>query len=87
MSAIAERDLDTDAAHVLIVLDTTGDTKVEWDNEKAPEIENARRTFNELRGKGYAAYRMKKDGSKGEVVREFDTHAERLILAPPMVGG
>lgn len=87
MSGLLALEHDVYAEHTLIVLDRTGDTKVEWDNEKAPEVENARRTFNELRGKGYAAYRMKKDGSKGEVIRDFDTHAERLILAPPMVGG
>lgn len=75
------------AAHELVVLDATGDTKIIWDPDRADEVAVARRTFEDLKKKGYAAYAVKRDGSKGEVVRAFDADAEKLILAPATVGG
>lgn len=71
----------------LVVLDKTGDTKIIWDPTKPAEVDHARATFNELRKKGYAAYSVNRKGDKGEVLREFDPEAEKMILAPPMVGG
>jgi hypothetical protein len=71
----------------LAIMNATGDTKIIWDSENEDEVAVARRTFTELRGKGYAAYAVKKNGDKGEVIREFDPEAERIILAPAMVGG
>jgi hypothetical protein len=69
------------------VIDSTGDTKIIWDATKEAEVENARRTFNDLRKKKYNAYAVKKDGEKGSVVTEFDPDAEKIIMAPPMAGG
>ena len=71
----------------LSVLDQTGDTKVAWDSENDDEIAAARRTFNDLRGKGYLAFRVNKQGDKGQEMREFDPEAEKIILAPQMRGG
>lgn len=69
------------------VIDQTGDTKIMWDSSKEPEVESARRTFNDLRKKKYTAYAVKKNGDKGEVITEFDPDAEKIIMAPPMAGG
>lgn len=74
-------------ARELLVLDVSGDTKIIWDPDKPEEVENARETFNRLRKKGYAAYSVNRKGDKGEVIREFDPEAEKLILAPATVGG
>lgn len=71
----------------LCVMDRTGDTKIIWDSGNDDEVENARRTFKDLKKKGYLAYKVKKGGDKGEVVSEFDSEAERLIMAPPLAGG
>lgn len=71
----------------LRVMDRTGDTKTIWDKDNATEVEVARETFAKLKKKGYLAYRVKKDGEKGEVIKEFDPDAEKIILAPPMAGG
>jgi hypothetical protein len=76
-----------DQARELVILDHTGDTKIVWDSSKADEVDSARQTFDRLRKKGYAAYSVKRNGDKGEVIREFDPQAEKIILAPPMVGG
>ena len=81
MEAVAER------KHELAILDHTGDTKLIWDPDKADEVETARDTFNKLKKKGYVAYSVNRKGDKGEVLREFDPTAEKMILAPQMVGG
>ena len=59
------------------ILDRTGDTKIIWDSEKKEEVKNAKRTFDDLRKKGYIAYSVKKKGGKGKVLTEFDPEAER----------
>ena len=65
-----------------------GDYKLLWDRTKPAEVEEARRTFDSLRKKGYTAFHVKgKDGSQGEVMREFDPDAERLIMTLPIAGG
>lgn len=73
---------------MLRCIDETGDTKIIWDRSSPDEVAAARATFNSLKAKGYLAYDVKgKDGTKGLVVSEFDPNAERLIMAPRMVGG
>lgn len=71
------------------VLDpVAGDVKIIWDRTKKPEVEEAERTFKNLKKKGYLAYKVEgKDGEKGEVLHDFDPNAERIILSPAMQGG
>lgn len=71
----------------LCVMDHTGDTKLMWDRTRPDEVEAAKDTFTKLRKKGYVAYSVRGDGSTGSVITEFDATAEKIILAPPVVGG
>lgn len=71
----------------LSVLDRTGDTKIMWDSAQDAEVDAARATFDDLKKKGYLAYSVNKKGDKGEVMKKFDPDAERIIMAPAMVGG
>lgn len=71
----------------LAIMNTTGDTKVYWSPTNPDEVENARRTFRDLRTKGHLAYKLLGDGSKGEQLLEFDPTAAQIILAPAMKGG
>lgn len=71
----------------LAIMNTTGDTKVYWSATNPDEVESARKTFRDLRGKGHLAYRLLGDGSKGEQLLEFDPNAAQIILAPAMKGG
>jgi hypothetical protein len=71
----------------LIVLDASGDTKLVWDPSKAPEVAAARQMFTDMKKKGYLAYKVDRKGDKGEVLREFDEDAEKMIMAPQTVGG
>lgn len=73
---------------IIHTLDKTGDTRLIWDRNNEDEVDAARRLFNDLRSKHYTAYRAEgKEGSKGEVIRSFDPEAERIIMAPRLVGG
>jgi hypothetical protein len=73
--------------HVMVKLDETGDTRIIWDPENEVETASAERTFDELKKKGYQAFSVKRNGDKDKVIRTFDPEAEKLILAPALVGG
>lgn len=64
-----------------------GDLKVIWDSDKPEEVAHARKTFTEFKSKGYLAYQVSKGGDKGEVMKDFNAEAEKVILAPRMMGG
>lgn len=71
----------------LVELGRQGDTRIIWDSEKEDEVATARRAFDDLRAKGYLAFKVNKEGNKGEQITRFDPDAEKLILAPQMKGG
>lgn len=71
----------------LVIIDRSGDTKIIWDSNNTDEVEAARKTFTDLRAKGYLAYKTDKKGEKAEQIHTFDPKAERIILSPAMQGG
>ena len=90
--AISEYEAEIRAAigsgkHVIHTLDKTGDTKVIWDPDNEDEVANARRTFDDLKKKGYAAFSANKQGEKGEQIRKFDPEAGRIIMVKALRGG
>lgn len=70
-----------------VMTPTDGDLKIVWDSEKRAETEHARKAFDDFKAKGYLAYKVNQSGDKGEVMKSFEPDAERIILAPRMVGG
>jgi len=72
---------------VLIEMSIEGDVKKLWDKNNQDEVDDAERSFDELKAKGYIAYKVKKSGKKGSIIRDFDPDAEKIILSPPMAGG
>lgn len=71
----------------ILVLDHTGHSQNIWDPNQAAEVETARELWNSLKKKGYVGYRVNADGSKGVVMPEFDPHAGKVIMSPPLAGG
>lgn len=71
----------------LHVLDATGDTRVEWNPNNPDEVALARKAFQNAKDKRYLIYRVEPGGTRGELLREFDPSAERIICAPQTVGG
>lgn len=71
----------------MFVMDTTGDTRIQWDSKNTMETFKARDKFKELKDKGYMAYTVNEKGDQGKVITDFDPEEERIIMVPPMVGG
>lgn len=71
----------------LRVMGGRGDTRLMWDPTRPDEVAAAKKTFDELTKKKYLAYKVKKKGEPGEMIRAFDPEAGKIILAPPMQGG
>lgn len=77
-----------DGKHWMAITDETGDTKVMWSRDNEDEVENARRTFKDMKKKGYTAFRVEgKKGEAGAQMDEFDPDAERIIFTKPQAGG
>ena len=72
----------------MAVMGREGDTKTMWDPNNADEVDIARRTFEDFRKKGYAAFYAKGEkGDKAEQMHDFDPKAARIIFVPAMRGG
>ena len=65
----------------------SGDTKHTWDPKKSGEVEAAKALFETLQSKGQRIFRLSRFGGKGELMREFDPSAGRLLAVPPLSGG
>jgi hypothetical protein len=65
-----------------------GDIRAMWKHDDPDDVAEARAQFDRLRKQGYLAYRAEgKHGDRGEVIREFDPKAERIIFVKRSVGG
>jgi len=85
MTVTTEERTHTGTLHAM---DSSGDTRIMWDKGNRDEVEAARKTFDELKAKGYAAFRAEgKDGHQGSQLRKFDADAERIIMVKQLVGG
>lgn len=71
----------------MAIMGRQGDTKMTWTPDNKPEVDAARKTFDDLRGKGYLAFSVEADGGKGKQIFSFEPHAAKIILSPPMRGG
>jgi hypothetical protein len=77
-----------DGQHWMAVMNETGDTKIMWSKDNQEEVDNARRNFDDMKRKGYTAFRVTgKNGDPGEQMRDFDPNAERIIFTKPQAGG
>ena len=79
----------TDHAGVFIIPDPNlGHAEVHWKKSDKKDTDIARETFIKYKAQGYAIYRVDpKTGDKGELLKEFDPNAEKLIAVAPMAGG
>jgi hypothetical protein len=72
----------------MAVMGKKGDTKTIWNPRDPDEVSAARKVFDDLKAKGFAAFHATGDeGKKGEKMRSFDVTAGKVILVPPMGGG
>lgn len=68
-----------------------GDVRLTWERGNADDIATARRTFSDLRAKGYLAYQVTRGSrtrkTQRDQIRRFDPDAEQIVLTPPMAAG
>lgn len=76
-----------DGALLFEIMDHSGDVKKIWDPSKPVEVDDAKRSFDDLTQKGYKAFRTNDKGDTGEQMREFDASAGRVVFIPQMQGG
>lgn len=87
MTVVTEETVAGIVDGVIMVLDGSGDSRFMWSKDNPDEISAAKKTFKRLKEKGYLAYTVRANGDKGEVIQEFDPTAEKIIMAPQLVGG
>jgi hypothetical protein len=72
--------------HSQIVMDTSGDTRHQFDPDNAAGVAEAERRFGELISKGFVAAKRTRNGTS-ELVRHFDPTAQETVFIPRLVGG
>ena len=70
------------------IMDTKeGDLKLEWNSDNDTETDLAKKAFEKAKKDGMLIYKMKKDGSQGTQIKDWDPNAERIIATPALIGG
>ncbi len=79
------------AKHIMQIQGRKGDEPVMWDVAVKEEVDAAQEKFAELLLGGHLAFSVNAEGDprgmEGELIREFDSKAERILMVPPMAGG
>ena len=73
----------------LHITDETGDTRIMWDPAIADEVATAKAAFDAAKKKGMLAYSVDPEsgGRTGEVIREFNETAGKIIMVRQTRGG
>ena len=65
-----------------------GDLKITWDPSNKRDIETAKKTFEDLIGKGFMAWDVGPNCKKGDnEIKEFDPNLGRIIITTPVKKG
>jgi hypothetical protein len=75
-----------DLMRTQIVMDTTGDTRHQFDPNDPSALAEAERRFAELINAGYIAARRSGNGSS-ELLRQFDPTVQETLFIPRLIGG
>jgi hypothetical protein len=69
-----------------IVMDTTGDTRYQFDASDQAAVAEAEKRFMELTGSGFMAAKRTAAG-QSELIRNFDPTVEETLFIPRLRGG
>lgn len=71
----------------MAVMGKEGDVKQMWNPQNDFEVKQAKKQFDDYRKEKYVAFRVDKEGNKGEQMTEFDPTAAKMIFVPAFQGG
>lgn len=74
---------------MLSIADPSGDTRIMWDPRDTDEVKTAKAAFDAAHKRGMVAYTVDPTSgeSTGEVIREFDPKARKIIMTRQLAGG
>lgn len=72
---------------VQIIMDSSGDSRHEFDLGNPGSIAEAEQRFRSLTAKGYRAVAFAADEERGTVINDFDPEARKTVFIPRLVGG
>lgn len=64
------------------IMSQNGDDRIVWSRRVAAEVREAHDKFKKLVEKGYRAYAILSDGSRGHELADFDPMVEECLLVP-----
>jgi hypothetical protein len=64
------------------IMSQNGDDRIVWSRRVANEVREAHDKFKQLIQKGYRAYAILADGSRGHELADFDPMVEECLLVP-----
>lgn len=64
------------------IMSQNGDDRIVWSRRVADEVREAYDKFKELLQKGYRAYAILSDGSRGHELFDFDPACEECLMVP-----
>ena len=67
------------------VLSEDGDTRLVWDRRDPKQVREAAAKFKEYRDQGYTIYAVRRDGSKGSKMEDFDPLDEEAVAEAVVV--
>lgn len=75
------------AKGLLLWLSDKGDEHLVWDRSDPAQVREAFAKFKELLAKGFTAYAVRNDGTRGHRIHEFDPAAYEIRLVPGTIPG
>lgn len=72
---------------VMSIMDDSGHHELKWNRSDAKDIAAARKTFDGLIRKGYAAFGSDKRWAAKHGIKTFDPALEEVVMVPRIVGG
>jgi|PlaIllAssembly_1097288.scaffolds.fasta_scaffold00483_13 hypothetical protein len=69
------------------IMGKEGDVKSIWDPTSEDEVEIAEKQFNDMKAKGYTAFKVDDKGAQTTKMTKFDPKAGKVIFTKPVVGG
>ena len=89
MTLVTENIEVPEGMSMLSIADPSGDTRLMWAPGNADDVAAAKAAFDTAKGKGMLAYAVDAMSGErtGEVIREFDPQAGKLIMMTRQTAG